>query len=117
MANWPASLPQQFEQDGYREEDVDHTLRNQPDGGPPLSRPKFTGKQRMLRGTMIMDATQVGTFKTFYYTTTNRGADYFTMTDVYGDSSDFKFYSKYDIQSIGDEFRVQMTLLEKPSSA
>ncbi len=82
MANavWPASLPQKFLQQGYREGFADVLLRTRMDAGPDKVRRRFTAAPRPVRGTMAMTGAQVATLESFFDTTLQGGALPFDWT-------------------------------------
>ncbi len=79
MALWPATLPQNFEQEGYSELSPDMTVRTKMDTGPAKVRRRFTAAPYPMSGTMRMTKDQTVDLDTFYQTTTHGGADVFTF--------------------------------------
>lgn len=74
MATWPATLPDEFLEEGFSETLGDNTVRYQPDVGPPQLRRRATASPRRITGVMRMTAAQVDTHDTFYVTTLKDGS-------------------------------------------
>lgn len=79
MSIWPATLPQAFEQNGYKESLPEMTIRTKMDTGPAKIRKRFTAAPYSMGGTMHVTKLQADDLDTFYLTTTNGGADAFTF--------------------------------------
>jgi hypothetical protein len=79
MALWPVTLPQIFEQSGYKETLPDMMIRTKMDTGPAKVRKRFTAAPYSMSGNMRMTKAQTDDLDTFYLTTTNGGADAFTF--------------------------------------
>ena len=72
--DWPSTLPQKFEQDGYSEDLADNTIRSEVDVGPAKVRKRYTAGVDVVSGKMHLTADQVDTLKTFYRTDTEGGS-------------------------------------------
>ena len=66
MPSWPASLPQQLLQRGYRESLANNVIRTSVDAGPEKRRQRFTAAVRPLSGSMTMTSAQLDTLMIFY---------------------------------------------------
>ena len=82
MASWPGTLPgfDKMLADGYEAVMVDNIIATEMDVGPPKIRRRSSAGVEPISGSMRMTATQLATFKTFYNTTINYGADEFDAT-------------------------------------
>jgi hypothetical protein len=76
---WPSSLPQNFEVSSYIEGVGDGLIEHQPDRGPPITRLGTAASPRPVSGTMVITATQLAAFKTFFNTTIAGGSLPFTF--------------------------------------
>lgn len=79
--NWPESLPQQFESNGFSDEFADNRYATQPDLGPALVRSRFSSMPRKVRGSMKMTKEQLKTFRKFWKTDTLDGKLPFLFPD------------------------------------
>ena len=79
MATWPGTLPTfaEFLHDSYRETAPDNVIRTQMSIGPDKIRKRGTAAPTICQGIMYMTTAQVATFRTFYDSTINYGADEF----------------------------------------
>lgn len=73
-ATWPGTLPASFQADGYEEGGKENMLRSNMDAGPAKMRRRFTAAVRPVQGIIVVDETQLATFKTFYGTTLKDGS-------------------------------------------
>lgn len=80
MATWPSTLPQEFEEDSYKEVPMDNVIRSSTTSGPPKQRRRFTCTPVEVSGIFIMSLDQLATFDTFYNTTIAGGSLPFTGT-------------------------------------
>lgn len=80
MSEWPATLPQTFDQTSYSEASPDMVVRTKMDTGPVKIRRRFTAAPYTLSGSMKLTSAQTNTLDTFYTTTINGGANSFTFT-------------------------------------
>lgn len=79
--DWPATLPQYFQQSGYNEGNVDNVIETKMTTGPSKARPKSTEALLPVSGNMLMTTTQKNTFDTFYKTDIAFGALPFNFPD------------------------------------
>ena len=77
--NWPDTLPQFWQQDGYQETLPDVTIRSEMDAGPAKSRRRFTAQVTPIKSKMNLSVAQKGYLETFYNTTTAGGSLSFTF--------------------------------------
>ncbi len=66
MADWPATLPQKPQQDGFSSTKVDGRLRTSMSEGPEKVRRRFTAVPEILTCSFIFSPTQLSTFNTFF---------------------------------------------------
>ena len=66
---------------GFTDERQAGSIRSDIETGAPKTRKRFTAAIRKIKWPTILTGTQRATFDTFYITTTNEGADVFTITD------------------------------------
>ena len=69
MDDWPASLPQKPQQDGFSATKVDGRLRTAMSEGPEKVRRRFTATSENLTCAFFFSAAQLAVFKTFFDTT------------------------------------------------
>jgi hypothetical protein len=93
MASFPSTLPNPLIK-GFRDTPPNLTIRTSMDQGPAKVRKRFTAGVRQVSVSFILTETQVATLETFFVTTTNGGADVFTMENPRTDATeDFRFKS------------------------
>lgn len=108
MATFPASLPNPLI-NGRKEAPPNLIIRTEMDQGPAKVRKRFTAGVRPLSVSFVLTEAQVSTLDTFFVTTTNGGADAFTMEDPRTDTNEsFRFteppsytpisYNAYDVK-------------------
>lgn len=116
---WSALLPQSFQKDSFTETAQSAVLRTNMDSGPPKVRRLFTSALDYWSGTMIMTASQISTFKTFFKSTVQYGSLPFNFPNQYNLSEfvEVRFLvdtegEPYSIRPDGDtlEYAVQFTL-------
>jgi len=78
--DWPATLPQTVDRDGYDETFVDTTIRTQMDAGEPKTRRRFTAGIQPIVIRLRLTDTQVTTLETFFKTDTASGSLPFNWT-------------------------------------
>ena len=109
---WPLDLPQNFQQSGYSEGNIDNVLSTTMTTGPSKSRPKSTEAYQPISGTMILTTAQRASFKTFYKDTIYFGAVSFSFPAP-GDAPNF-FKAKLKTQGIsprsGNSWNLQMSI-------
>ncbi len=74
MPSWPGTLPQNFQVQGFSEQEPDLLLRSEMDAGPAKLRRRFTAGVRPVTTTLILTQTQKATLSTFFGTTLSGGA-------------------------------------------
>lgn len=81
--DWPASLPQYFDVDGYVERAADLVIESPVDVGPPKARKRFTAGWRAISGNLRMDATQAAALEDFYRNDLNSGVTPFNWVNPF----------------------------------
>lgn len=66
MVDFPSSLPQYLDTDGFEDEIPDDRLRSQTDIGPPMMRRRSSAKPTPVKGAQLLTETQFQTLKDFY---------------------------------------------------
>lgn len=84
MIEWPATLPQYVEKEGYEETTPDTRIRTPMDMGPQKVRRRYTAQVRKLSLEMVMSKAQAAAFDTFFVTTTASGSLPFEFPDPRG---------------------------------
>jgi len=84
MIQWPATLPQKVEKNGYQEIVPDARIRTPMDMGPAKVRRRFTAQVRMIMLQMTMTESQVSTFDQFWREETAGGSLPFEFPDPRG---------------------------------
>jgi hypothetical protein len=105
MANWPNELPKPA-LSGYSIEPQNAVIKTQMEAGPARYRKRYTAVPMDVRGSVFLSPAQMAIFKTFYQTTINFGADWFTFDGLntgegYTIGSEAHFTEPYKA-SIGD---------------
>lgn len=92
MASWPATLPDQPLQNGYKESPPNLVIRTEMDAGPAKVRRAMTSNVRQISCHMILTSEQLDTFEDFFIDDCASGATRFTWTHPRtGTSADFRF--------------------------
>lgn len=78
---WEATLPTRLVISGYGESPADNLLRTSMESGPAKQRRRSAAGVRPIDGKLILTATQLATFKTFYNTTLLSGSLRFSWVD------------------------------------
>lgn len=102
--NWPSSLPDKPRRQGYSYQPMSPVIRTQMESGPPKQRRRFSGKWRGSPITWLMDATQLGTFRTFWDSSLQGGALDFNWPDPEADSGTVRARIKggeYQARNVG----------------
>lgn len=110
---WPGSLPTVSQRDGWEDSVSFGVVAFQPDGGPSITRRRFSYTPDTVRKTWWMTTAQVLTFREFVKDDLKSGSLPFTYTDELLGSSDFKFVpgSEPSISNLGPNlFSVSATL-------
>lgn len=92
MASWPATLPDQPLQNGYKESPPNLVIRTEMDAGPAKTRRVMTSNVRPFSCYLILTSAQLETFDAFFIGDCASGATRFTWTHPRtAVSSEFKF--------------------------
>lgn len=79
--DWPSTLPQEFSTDGYNRPGKDLLLVSSMDVGPPKVRRRTSDGIESFAASITVSSTQLGYFKTFFYTTILAGSLRFNHYD------------------------------------
>lgn len=66
MLNWPSTLPQQLDFNGYSAMAKPNAVSDSPEIGEPLVRARFTGEVDDISGKLILDGEQLRTLDEFW---------------------------------------------------
>lgn len=115
MAAWPGTLPSPIS-DGYQEIFANNVIRTEMDVGIAKIRKRSTAAPVNFQLVYNMTAAQVTTLETFYETTTNFGADTFTMANPRtGTTENFRFVSPPQLSiPTGVRYRVSIQFEQVP---
>lgn len=72
--DWPTTLPQKYQHNGFSRGRQGNLLRTEMDSGRPKVRRLFTAVSTYFTGTMVMDGTQLSAFETFFDDVLGSGA-------------------------------------------
>ena len=115
MATWPVSLPQEFEQSGFRSEVPDQLVRSDGGGMPQRRRRARRDTARPIRGQMLMTTEQWLALRNFYDDDLGHGAlaiD-FPNPDDSSVTIQVVFESPPEMAPIGgDLHRISLSLIE-----
>lgn len=115
MIQWPASLPEFPERDGYQENWGEAIVEQNVDSGHTQTRPRFTAVIDEYRVSIPMDGTQVETFRTFWTDDLKFGALRFEWSNPRtGVAEEYKIAPSPRVVPFGVEWRVQMTVRRMP---
>ncbi len=78
--DWPVSLPEKVDRDGYDETFVDTSIRTEMDAGEPKVRRRFTAGVQQIMIRLRLTDIQVTTLETFFKTDTASGSLPFNWT-------------------------------------
>ena len=84
MVDWPTSLPQCFITDGFAFESQDNLIASETSVGPAKIRRRTTSNVEKISGTMVMDDTQLSTFRAFIKDDIKDRALTFVFPDPFG---------------------------------
>jgi hypothetical protein len=113
MATWPGGLPdfENFLTDSYRETAPDNVIRTQMDYGPDKVRQRGTAAPTIFTGDMILTEAEVATFRTFFDSTINYGADAFDAVHPRTAAAiSARFLVPPDYGMVGIKWRVTMQI-------
>lgn len=89
---WPATVPDDFLWEGYRETPPNNVIRTSMDVGPDKIRRRSTAAVSSISCKMVLTKTQLGYFDTFYNTTLVNGSLTFDLTHPRtGSSKEMRF--------------------------
>lgn len=109
MATWPGTLPtfQHFLVDGFLETAPYNVIRTEMEIGPAKIRRRGTAAPEVFSGAMHLTTAQVATFRTFYDSTVNYGADAFdTVHPRTGSSVSARFIGPPQVVQVGGDWRL-----------
>lgn len=113
MALWPASLPQNVEISGYKEQPGAVVIRTQMDAGPAKQRRRSTARAKPITIQLQLDATQRAAFIAFHENDIADGALSFTWVHpVTRAAATVRIVEgKYDLSALsGTRFLLSMTI-------
>ena len=108
MVDWPSTLPQWLERDGFNEQEMDGVLHTSMETGAPKARPRYTATVVNITGMLKLTRADYDTLKAFY--TANRATPFNWIHPVTGDPASMRFKSPPAYTSAGAEFRAQLSL-------
>lgn len=115
MATWPATLPQQFRQDGYTRAMPDNLLRSSMDVGPAKVRRRTTANVGPTSGQMLLTYAQKQILEDFYRDDLFDGALPFDFPDWDETVREFRFTRPPSfINTGGDQWMVSLNLERLP---
>lgn len=95
MSTWPSTLPKPS-YSGYAVNPQNSVTRSEMDSGTARQRNEFSAVPDKLTVSWEFSSAQMVTFRTFFKTTINRGADWFTATLDIGDG-----LASYSVRFVG----------------
>lgn len=114
MANWPASLPQEFHQQGFSIQNPTGAVRTDMDTGKPFQRRRYTAAVTPVSGRMWLTSDQYETLLNFWENTLGMGAVEFDWVHpITGSAETFRFdaTSPPQITAVtGELYQVQLRL-------
>lgn len=112
MADWPDTLPQYVDQDGYTQTIKNPLIRTDMEAGPAKVRLRYTAIPEEFNISLVMTKTQfVDTFITFFKRDIHYGADIFTWRHpVTRGLSNCRFTSMYSAVPHGLDFKVTISM-------
>ncbi len=116
MSTWPASLPQDFNIEGFEEVFPQLTLRTEMDAGPAKLRRRATSGVRSFKTTLSMTQAQVIALDVFYVTTVSSGSLAFDWTSPRSDTPEsFRFVTPPKIRPFSSTYwKVDLDLEQLP---
>ena len=110
--DWPTTLPQVFQQNGYSEGNYDNVIKSKTDTGPDKRRLKSSIGYLPIAGKMILSHTQKATFYTFLQDVIKYGALPFNFPDPNDNESLVEVYldSKTISPMSGNSWSLALTL-------
>ena len=86
LANWPSTLPQKFEPQGFTLLTIPNTLRTEPDLGPVRARRRSTLTLYRISGTIQLTKAQWDSFNSFYVVSLAGGVRQFHWVHPYDEN-------------------------------
>lgn len=111
MADWPSTLPQYVDQDGYNQTIQNPVLSTDMDAGPVKKRLRYTFVPEQFSITLTMTKAQFETFVTFFKSTIHFGADVFSWNHPVTQAvANCRFTSVYSAVPHGLDFKVSISM-------
>ncbi len=116
MENWPVSLQQKLDAEGFSHQFGTTTIRTDMDIGPAKVRSRFTDAVDVYSSSIIITFDEYTTIRTFYKTLLNNGTLPFTYLDPFtGEEQVFRFLSAPTFAALGGRaFKVALSLEKLP---
>ena len=110
--NWPLTLPQAFQQNGYTEGEYNNVVKSKMNTGPDKRRLRCSVSYLPVGGKMILSNAQKSTFYDFFKNNISYGAVPFNFPDPNNPSSIIEVYldSKKISAKSGTSWDLTMTL-------
>ena len=110
---WPGTLPQNIEQNGYKEGNIDNLINSPMNMGPYKSRRRSTEAYQPLSASMVMSTAQRDEFYTFYKTEIYSGAlsFLFPKPGVVGSTIETKITTFSFAPISGSQWRITLSLV------
>ena len=105
---WPVTLPQRFDDIGYRET-LGSSIVSRRVAGPPLRRRRFTAPARTITARLSLTNAQSDVLSGFYLDHKN---DAFEMTDAWGATQLYRFLKPPVFAVTGSHQRASLSLLQ-----
>lgn len=114
--NWPSTLPQKPEQQGYREVPQDGLVRSKNDAGPSTVRRRFTAISVNVEVQFVLDTDDMLIFEDFYRNTILDGALTFNFYSPITDSLvEHRFRNPPTISARNAAWGIRMSLERLPA--
>ena len=112
MADWPSTLPQYLDVDGFSNTFQKGTIRSSIDAGPPKVRRRFSATTENITGSITIDKTQYSTLIDFYKNTLYEGTLTFTwIHPITGNTVSMRFVQPPEIAPMNSlYFKATLTL-------
>lgn len=105
MADWPATLPTEFPEDGFTLQPASGVIRTQMDIGPAKTRKRTSSVVESFSGTLVMTRNQYqNVFLPFYHNNIASGATAFNWTHpISGNNREMRIVSAKSVGPAGGE--------------
>lgn len=112
MADWPSTLPQYVDQDGYTQTIKNPLIRTDMEAGPAKVRLRYTAIPEEFSISLVMTKKQFEDFVTFFKQDIHYGADTFTWNHpvTRAISNNCRFTSMYNASPHGLDFKVTISM-------